>query len=269
MFARLAAILVFALLLAAAGSAACAADTRLVSIKTPRGVTQAFILIAPAKPKASVILFAGGDGYLGLTGASAMKSKKGNFLVRTRERFAAAGFMVAVVDAPSDRHTLSATFRMSDAHAVDIAAVTAYLKKKASVPVWLVGTSMGTFSAAEGAIASHADGLVLTSTITRSPARWEIAGSHPNGVASMPLSRVAAPTLIVSHRHDGCGSTPATGARTLERALTRAKIVKVVLIDGGKPPKSKACEGLAQHGYYGVEDKAVGAITAFIKANVR
>ena len=42
------------------------ADATLVSIPTPRGVKQAFILIKPDKPVASVILFAGGHGALGL-----------------------------------------------------------------------------------------------------------------------------------------------------------------------------------------------------------
>ena len=65
-------------------------------------------------------------------------------------------------------------------HASDIGAMAAYLKKQAAVPVWLVGTSMGTFSAAGGAIAAEdVDGLVLTSTITRSAPDWKIARSHP------------------------------------------------------------------------------------------
>lgn len=264
MMPRVRTVLTAALLIAAASSAVQAADARLVSVKTPRGVTQSFILIAPPHPKAAVILFAGGDGHLGLTGASSMSK---NFLVRTRERFAADGFTVAVVDTPSDHDKLTAIFRMSSAHAGDIGAVAAYLKKQANVPVWLSGTSMGTFSAAEGAIAGHADGLVLTSTITHSPPRWNIAGSHPDGVASMPLSRVTVPTLIVSHRHDSCGSTPAAGASKLKQALAQAKPVEVVLIDGGKPPKSEPCQALSRHGYFGVEDKAVAAIAAFIKVN--
>jgi pimeloyl-ACP methyl ester carboxylesterase len=269
MTSRIGTVLACVLLLAAAGSVARAAEAQLVSVKTPRGITQSFILIASPHAKAAVILFAGGDGFLGLTSASSMKSKKNNFLVRTRERFAADGFTVAVVDAPADREKMTAIFRMSGAHAGDIGAVVAYLKKQANIPVWLVGTSMGTFSAADGAIAGHAVGLGLTSTITHSPPQWKIAGSHPNGVASMELSRVTVPTLIVSHRHDSCGSSPAAGAPKLKNGLSHATPVDVVLIDGGKPPKSEPCQALSRHGYFGVEDKAVGAIAAFIKANTR
>jgi len=258
-------------MLLAATSPARAAEPRLVTIKTPRGVSQAFILIEPAKPVASLILFAGGKGALGLQSASSMHWGAGNFLVRTRALFAAAGFAVAVVDAPSDHGKgMPATFRMNRAHARDIAAVAAYLKKQAPVPVWLVGTSMGTFSAAEGAIAAgNVDGLVLTSTITHASPRWHIAHSHPDGVASMALSRVKVPTLIVAHRGDACEVSPPSGAPKLKARLSKAGKVAVVLLDGGKPPASVACEAKSQHGYYGIEARAVGTITDFIKANTR
>ena len=51
---------------------------------------------------------------------------------------------------------MNGMFRMSGQHAGDISAVAAHLKKQADLPVWLVGTSMGTFSAAGGAIAARA-----------------------------------------------------------------------------------------------------------------
>jgi pimeloyl-ACP methyl ester carboxylesterase len=192
----------------------------------------------------------------------------GNFLVRTRDMFAAQGLMVAVVDAPSDRKSgMNAIFRMSGDHAGDIGAVESYLKKQAPVPVWLVGTSMGTFSAAEGAIAGHADGLVLTSAITHSAARWDIAKRQPGGVADMALARVTVPTLIVANREDSCAQSPPSGAAKLKRALTHAGKVEVVILDGGDPPRSEPCQAKSRHGYYGIEAKAVDAIAKFIKDN--
>jgi len=193
--------LALAALLDVAAGPAHANSSSLVSIQTPRGVKQAFILIRPkTDPAASVILLAGGHGALGLKSASAMKWGAGNFLVRSRERFADQGFMVAVVDAPADKQDgMNGVFRMGAAHAGDIGAVIAYLKQQAPVPVWLVGTSMGTFSAAGGAIASRGtDGLVLSSTMTRTKPDWVIAKSHPDSVASMDLPRVSVPTLIRS-----------------------------------------------------------------------
>jgi len=261
--------MIAALLLALTGGSAAAQN--LVSLQTPRGTKQAFILIKPANPTAAVILFAGGHGRLGLKSANSMAWGSGNFLVRTRNQFAAQGLMVAVVDAPSDYQSsrgMNAKFRMSGGHARDIGAVVDYLKKQADVPVWLIGTSMGTFSAAGGAIAlKSVDGLVLTSTITRANPKWNIRGSHPNGVASMPLSSVRVPTLIVSHRKDGCDITPAADAPKLTRALANARKVDVVLLDGGSPPQSAPCKAKSQHGFLGIEAQAVGRIAQFIKAN--
>lgn len=256
-------------ILAAASGLAHAASSELVSIKTPRGAKQAFILIKPDKPVAAVILFAGGHGALGLKSASSMNWGAGNFLVRSRDKFAAHGFLVAVVDAPSDKQEgMNGIFRMGGEHAGDISAVADHLKKQSGLPVWLVGTSMGTFSAAGGAIAAkNIDGLVLTSTITRAKPDWKIRSSHPDGVASMPLAKVSVPTLIVSHRKDGCDITPAADAPKLSKALKNARKVETVLLDGGAPPQSEPCEAKSQHGFLGIEGPAVDAIAKFIEAS--
>jgi len=129
---------------------------------------------------------------------------------------------------------------------------------------------MGTFSAAGGAIAAkNVAGLVLTSTITSAQPDWEIARSHRDGVASMPLSQISVPALIVSHRNDGCRSTPAAGAAKLKDRLTKAAKVEVALLDGGAAPLSGPCEAKAQHGFFGIEAQAVDTIASFIKANIR
>lgn len=264
------AALAIAALLAAGITPARAASSTLVSVQTPRGVKQAFILIKPDKPPvASVILFAGGHGALGLKSASSMKWGAGNFLVRTRDQFAAHDLLVAVIDAPSDKQDgMNGIFRMSAAHAADIGAVAAHLKAQADVPVWLVGTSMGTFSAAGGAIAAKGvDGLVLSSTITRSKPDWKIAQSHRDGVASMPLPQVTVPTLILSHRKDGCDITPAADAPKLSKRLTQSRKVETALLDGGSPPQSDPCDAKSQHGFLGIESEAVGTIAKFVKAN--
>jgi pimeloyl-ACP methyl ester carboxylesterase len=246
---------------------AWAETATLVSIPTPRGVTQAFILIKPDHPVATVILFAGGNGVLRLKTAS---SRAANFLVRSRDKFAARNFIVAVVDAPSDQeHGMTVMFRASNAHADDIGAVVSYLKNENALPVWLIGTSAGTFSAANGAIAlgKNIDGLVLTSTVTRAPREWEFARSHPNGVSDMALSDIAVPTLIMSHRDDLCTATPAADAAVLRKRLTRTSKAEIALLSGGDPPQSHPCEAKAAHGYFGIEAEAVDAIASFITSN--
>lgn len=113
--------------------------------------------------------------------------------------------MVVVVDAPSDRQQSPylGEFRQTPEHVADIKALIAWLKQRANVPVWLVGTSRGTQSVAFVATMLPAaeggpDGIVLTSTIlTDSP------GSRP--VPAMPLANITAPVLVAHHKLDGCG----------------------------------------------------------------
>ena len=258
-----------ALLMCLARSAA-ALDAAVVQLDTPRGARQAFILIKPDKPPvASVILFAGGHGALGLNGPQSMTWGAGNFLVRTRGMFAREGFLVAVVDAPSDQRSgMGATFRMGRDHAGDVAAVVARLRKEAKVPVWLVGTSMGTFSAAAAQInGAGADGVVLSSTITRAKPQWKIAGSHPDGVASLRLDAIKVPTFVLSHAQDGCDITPAADAPKLQRRLESAHKVDVKLLSGGSSPQSAACEAKSEHGFFGIEAQAVASIANFIKTS--
>jgi alpha-beta hydrolase superfamily lysophospholipase len=78
------------------------------------------------------------------------------------------------------------------------------MKKKANVPIWMVGTSMGSISAANVAINKQkkVSGLVLTSSVTRpGESRYlkKLAKKYPDGVAGMNLKKFKKPVLIVSH----------------------------------------------------------------------
>lgn len=138
---------------------------------------------------------------MGLSGPETMAWGSKNFLVRTRNLFAERGLMVLVPDAPSDLQSgMNAIFRMSADHATDISLLVDKIRRSVDVPVWLIGTSMGTFSAMNGAIDGKSiNGLVLTSSITRAKPNWQIKDSHPNGIASMRTDAVKVPTLIIGH----------------------------------------------------------------------
>ena len=103
--------------------------------------------------------------------------------------------------------------------------------------------------------------------MTRAKPDWQIAGSHPHGVASMDLPRVTVPALIVSHRKDGCDVTPAADAPRLKARLTAAKVAEVALLDGGAPPISAPCEAKSQHGFLGIEDRQSRPSREFVKCN--
>ncbi len=242
--------------------------SELISLETRPGVTQRFILIKPNNPVASVILFAGGHGNLKLSNASGMPDigwGKNNFLVRTRDVFAEHGFMVAVVDAPSDKkgkRGMLGGFRNTEEHVTDIDAVISYLKNKAPVPVWLVGMSRGTESAARVAISSQEkpDGLVLTSSMT-----------EPNqdgaAVTELALDKITIPTMIIAHSDDMCKHSPSKGADEIKQKLTRAPKILVTYFSGGDRPKSGPCKALSAHGFLGIEDELVKVIGHIIQAD--
>lgn len=251
--------------LAAVAPAARAQAPSVVDLPTRPGVTQRFLYLAPADgaPRASAILFAGGHGGLLLDDAGRPAWGRGNFLVRTRERFVARGIAVAVIDAPSDRRAepFLGGFRQTREHATDVAAVIAWLRAQAPVPVWLVGTSRGTQSAAAVALAlagrGGPDGVVLTSSI--------FVDSRGRPVTAMAVERFAIPVLVVHHRDDGCKATPYAMAPPLVARLGAAPRKALVTIDGGVDV-GDPCEAQGHHGFAGVEDRAVGAIADFVLA---
>ena len=257
--ARLAAL---ALVLAAAAPAGAADELK--TIPTRPGVTESFLLVRPAAdPVAGVILFAGGNGALGL-GAGGIRLG-GNFLVRTRDRFA-QGLLVAVLDAPSDHASSLVRFRATVEHATDVRAVIAALRAIAPVPVWVVGTSMGTVSAANAAARlkdGGPDGLVLTSTVTR--------GSREmvESVGDVRLKDITVPTLLVHHRDDTCQASRYADAPGLVREFPRAPRRELVTFEGGAPAESGPCEARSPHGYLGLEPDVVKAIVDWIKDTPR
>jgi predicted alpha/beta-hydrolase family hydrolase len=245
-----------------AGIAGAADDVRTVPARP--GVTQSFILVRPAeRPVAAVVLFAGGNGALRL--GSGRLALGGNFLVRNRARFAERGLLVAVVDAPSDHADLDG-FRTSAAHADDVRAVLAALRAEAAVPVWLVGTSMGTVSAANAAArltTGGPDGLVLTSTVTRQ------GRERQESVGDVRLKDIRVPTLLVHHRRDACPGTPYADTVGLMRDLRSTPRRELLTFDGGDAPQSGPCEARAAHGYVGLDAEVVEAIARWITAAPR
>jgi len=253
----------FTVLIAFCQSALAQTSQKVVDVPTRPGVTQRFVSLAPEKPVASVILFAGGHGGLQISESGSFKWGEGNFLVRTRQLFAQNGLSVAVVDAPSDRQAAPflGGFRQRPEHVADIKAVIAWLKQQANVPVWLVGTSMGTLSAAF--IATQAgpgeggpDGLVLTSTIV------SLDVGRP--VPAMPLQKIAIPVLVVHHEKDGCKYCAYAQVRAMTEKLSSAPKKELLTFKGGES-RGDPCEALAYHGFNGLEKEVVAGIAEWIR----
>lgn len=246
-----------------------------VEISTRPGVSQGLILSRPIKkPVASLILFAGGPGKLRLGyshGATVINGKK-DFLVRTMDMFSEHPLMVALVDSPSDLRSegMGAHYRINRDHAEDIRAIISYMKNIEDVPVWLAGTSRGTFSVINGAVSEGKgiDGIVLTSCVTQSSRHLypRIYRSHPQGILDMHLEKIVVPTLIISHRDDQCHVSPPSNIPRVRNAMLNSPEVEVKCFTGGKKGSGEACSPLSAHGFYGIEAQVVSAISEYIKS---
>ncbi|MBM4297536.1 MAG: hypothetical protein FJ143_07320 [Deltaproteobacteria bacterium] len=147
-----------------------------VTIQTHGRTTTRYALSRPQGEaadgvKISLVLLAGGGGHIDLDDKGCPRALVGNSLVRSVPLFNRAGFVTALVDAPTDYHRADglAGIRIVSEHANDLGKVIADLRARVNGPVWVIGTSRGTISAVNaGARLSGAaapDGLVLTSAL--------------------------------------------------------------------------------------------------------
>jgi hypothetical protein len=232
----------------------------LVSLDTRPGVVQSYFLARiPKSPRAVALLFPGGGGYIRLrTEAGQIKFAMGNFLVRARGQFVRHGVVAAILEAPSDAQSgwgMTDEFRSSEEHRTDVRAVLTHLGHRVpDVPLFLVGTSRGSVSAArlgtrlEPGIA----GIVLTSTMYR--AAGPRSREPGPGLSQFDFASLKAPVLLVHHHDDGCAASPYVDAYLLARQFP------LVTVRGGLPPTSAACEPMSPHGFLGREAETIEAI---------
>ena len=238
----------------------CAASPELVSVPSRPGVTQSFVIlpIAARTPQAIALLYVGGGGRINARmehGEVHFGAR--NFLPRSAAEFARNGVLPVVMDAPSDQMELAEGYRTGAEQSTDARAVIGELKRRfPGLPVYLVGTSRGTISAAYVGrdLVAEVAGVVLTSTM--------FGGGNPRRTAptlrGFDYAPLASKLLFVHHRDDGCEHTPYSGAARLGSGY------ELISVSGGKPSESAACEPFSAHGFYGVEGPTVDAIAGWM-----
>jgi pimeloyl-ACP methyl ester carboxylesterase len=224
---------------------------------TRPGVTVRFVYAKADNPVASAVLFQGGSGNIGIFSNGSMRVQ--NFLSGGAHRFTQNGISVVIPDVPSDRRTLD-NFRDTPEHAQDNAALIEFLRQQSKVPVWAIGTSNGSLSAA--AASTHLkekgpDGIVLTSSVTKAP----VAAAHP--VTAAPLNEVKVPILLVHHKYDGCSITPYDAMPGLIAAFKSTKTIELISVEGGSSTGNPCYTGY--HQFLGIEAAVTKDIADWIK----
>jgi hypothetical protein len=251
-----------ALLLLFGGAPATAQE--IVTLSTRPGVMQSFFMASlPQNPQAIAILFPGSGGLIRLRQEKdQIKFGQNNFLVRSRGDFVKRGVVAATLDAPSDYQTgwgMGDEFRLGEDHFTDVSAIVADLGKGfPGLPLFLIGTSRGTISAAAlGArFGSGPSGVVLTSTMFRA------AGARSNepgpGLSRFDFTTIKVPVLFVHHVSDQCGVTPYGDATRLTDKYP------LISVFGGRAPESGPCDPFSAHGYFGKESETVEEIVNWV-----
>lgn len=249
------------LLLCAGGAGAQEKETvgAVQRIATRPGVGVPIYAYWRPKAVATVVLFSGGGGGYGKIGADGWPSW-GNFLIRMGRHWASHPFNVVMVGRPSDGLDLSlGRVRTGDEHAADNAAVFRAIRATDPAPLWVVGTSMGTISAAAAAIRDDGNliaGVVLTSSI--------VNYKMPGAVPTQELDRVRVPTLIVHHAQDACWACRPHEVGNIAAALLNAPVKQTHFVSGGAEPTGNPCEPMHYHGFVGMQEQVVDFIAAWI-----
>jgi predicted esterase len=236
----------------------------IVTFDTRIGVTQQILIESPDNPRANLILFAGGKGKIKLNNGKYKNNK--NFLVRSRQLFIDRGFTTILIDAPSDKQGklgMLKGFRNSQKHVQDIEAVIEYIRTSNNKPIWLVGTSRGTESAAYAAIHLNdmIDGVVLTSSISRTDKKG-------TSVTDLALDKITVPVLAIHHKRDKCKATIPKVIKSIKSKAYNSFKVETKLFSGGDEPISKnPCQARTYHGYLGIEEDVVSFMYNFISEN--
>lgn len=240
---------------------AAAADGRMLRIPTRDGIeTPTFWLKQDGAP-ATLVLMTGGAGGIGPLDASGWPGSR-NFLIRSGKLFAAHGFNIAMVARPTDRQDLDADFRIDPRHLEDLRKVLIALKRESDAPIWMVGTSRGTISAAAMAIAERDSGLLAGIVLTSSITNYRWLGAVPR----QALDRINIPVLVMHHEKDACNACRPYEVPLIQRGLKNAPFKKTIMVNGGSGATGDPCEPEHWHGFIGMEQEAVDTMAHWIKS---
>lgn len=199
----------------------------------------------------------GGAGDVGLERDGDVRHDD-NFVVRTRALWVQQGYAVVIPDTIDGANLRG--LRSSPAYARLVNGLVAFAHRQTPGPVFLLGTSQGSIAAMNGA--AHAApgsiaGVVLTESVS-------VMGGSGETVFSADPQRVGAPALVVANRDDRCNVAPPEAASRIAAAMTASRDVHVLMVAGGTTRSRKDCGSLTPHGYFGIENQVVVAISRWM-----
>jgi hypothetical protein len=224
------------------------------------------ILLKPEKPVASVILLVGGHGQMDIAANGNIKWGRGNQLIRTRAEYQKQDFAVLVPDiAPNWKGADSKPqngYRWHPQHGADLGALVAYMRTIAE-PVVIVGTSRAAVST--GTMLAATDGKNRPDYVVLTAAMLMPSGNQPSFLRGIQNSKQKAqvPMFLIGHKKDQCEYT-LPGSIEAFRKWHGGEKLDILLLDGPQGT-GHPCEARAAHGFIGIDDQVVKAVSDWIK----
>jgi hypothetical protein len=224
------------------------------------------ILLKPEKPVASVILLVGGHGKMDIAPNGDIKWGRGNQLIRTRAEYLKQGFAVLVPDIAPDWKTPTGVvngYRWHPRMGQDLGAMVAYMRTIAE-PVIVVGTSRAAVSA--GVMLLVTDGKNRPDYVVLTAAMLMPSGNQPSFLKAIQSNKQKAqvPMFVIGHKKDQCDFTLPQSIDAF-KAWRGGDGLDVLLLDGPQGT-GHPCEAKAAHGFIGIDDQVVKAVSGWIKS---
>jgi dienelactone hydrolase len=230
------------------------------------GVTVRLLKYEPANPIGAVVLLAGGNGRLDIANNGAILLLGEDSLIRNRDRFAAAGFAVAVPDLASDLKRGAGVveeYRWSAQHAQDLGAISALMQTHGKV--YLIAASQAALSAANAAARLQGP-LRPQGVIIAGGHLLEKDGKRPSVQRYIGnLRGISAPVLLLGHEEDRCAYSPPQDLGEFRALLPGAMRVDLKYLSGGAS-RGDPCEARAYHGFNGIDEAMVKAMVEWLKS---
>ncbi|WP_242501274.1 alpha/beta hydrolase [Komagataeibacter xylinus] len=230
---------------------------RIFNLPQQDGASVRVLFATPGKPRGMIIMLPGGAGDLGLEPDGRIRHGD-NFVVRTRGLWNQRGYAVIIPD--TREHASLRGQRGSSAYARVVTDLIAFAHKQGPQAVFVLGTSQGSIAAVNGAAHAPAGslaGVVLTESVS-------VMGGSRETVFSAGPQNIQAPVLVVANRDDRCNVAPPQAARQIALAMTASRDVHVLMVAGGTTRSRQACGSRTPHGYFGIEEQVIDAISAWL-----
>jgi hypothetical protein len=237
--------------------------------------TQTFILDRVDNPLATLVLYPGNKGFLGIYPNGSAQFDM-FFVYRARKLLAQQGFNIVLLDAPSEWGSRGIWEKQrSPEYAAHTTAVIAYARKLADVPVFLMGASAGAIAATGVATQlknNGADGLILVSPWMPPKDKWPIPNfvfSSDYAISSWPdLANIKGPILLVHHLDDNCNFSLPEYVPQLVTALSASRKPDVAGLRGGASPSGNACYPTGWNNFTGMEREVAEVIGDWVRKSI-